>query len=329
MDFFRTELKPSGGGSIDYSTRVLTLGSCFSEHIGEYLQAGKFNTLINPFGILYNPISIGQSLEHLLNKRLFNEGDLFEQQGVWNSFSHHSRYSGTNKLDVLDTINNHLQAGSDFLQRANVLMLTFGTAWVYAYKKSGEVVSNCHKVPAKEFKRYRLRVQEIVAYYKLIIEKLRSQNSSLKLILTVSPVRHLKDGFHENQLSKSVLLLAVEELAQTFEQVYYFPSYELMMDDLRDYRFYNDDMLHPSPLAVSYIWERFKQAWINPACDPVMQQINKIVQASKHRPFQVESESHQKFLRSQLQIINKLKATYPQLDFEKEKAIFERDLVEQ
>jgi hypothetical protein len=328
MEFFRTVLKPAGGESIDYATRVLTLGSCFSEHMGEYLQAGKFNTLINPFGILYNPLSIGQSVERLLNKKLFNENDLFEHQGIWNSFSHHSRYSGTNKLHVLENINKHLLAGSDFLQQTDVLMLTFGTAWVYEYKKSGEVVSNCHKVPAKEFKRYRLTVQEIVAKYKIIIEKLRNRNSNLKFILTVSPVRHLKDGFHENQVSKSVLLLAVEELTETFEQVYYFPSYELMMDDLRDYRFYNDDLLHPSPLAVSYIWEKFKQAWINPACEPVMQQIKKIEQASKHRPFQVESESHQKFLRSQLHAINKLKADYPQLDFDKEKAFFESCLVE-
>ncbi|PKP09980.1 MAG: GSCFA domain protein [Bacteroidetes bacterium HGW-Bacteroidetes-4] len=328
MELFRTLLKPTGGESINYSTRVLTLGSCFSEHMGEYLKSNKFNALINPFGIIYNPLSIGNSIERLLNKKLLAETDLFEHEGVWNSFSHHSRYSGTDKLSVLENINSKLLAGSDFLRQTDVLMLTFGTAWVYEYKKSGEVVSNCHKLPAKEFKRYRLRVQEIVAYYKLIIEKLRSQNSNLKLILTVSPVRHLKDGFHENQLSKAVLLLAVEELCEAFEQVYYFPSYELMMDDLRDYRFYNDDMLHPSPLAVSYIWEKFKQAWINPACEPVMQQIKKIELASKHRPFQVKSESHQKFLQKQLQAINKLKADYPHLDFDKEQAFFENCLLE-
>lgn len=328
MELFRTALNPTGGESIDYSTRVLTLGSCFSEHMGEYLHANKFNSLINPFGIVYNPLSIGNSIERLLDKKLFNENDLFEHEGVWNSFSHHSRYSGTDKSSVLENINSKLLAGSNFLQQADVMLLTFGTAWVYEFKKSGEVVSNCHKVPAKEFRRYRLTVQKIVAYYKLIIEKLRNQNSNLKLIITVSPVRHLKDGFHENQLSKAVLLLAVEELTEVFEQVYYFPSYELMMDDLRDYRFYNDDMLHPSPLAVSYIWEKFKQAWINPAYEPVMKQIKKIEQASKHRPFQVESESHQKFLRNQLQAINKLKADYPHLDFDKEKAFFESCLVE-
>jgi hypothetical protein len=328
MQSFRTTFDiPIGNQPMDYSSKVLLLGSCFAENMGEKLLQNKFQTLINPFGILYNPDSIANSLEILIKKKKFTERDLFEDNGVWNSFSHHSRFSDTNKDNCLENINQQIEVGAAFLKQADYLIITFGTAWVYQLKKTGKVVSNCHKVHAKEFDRYRISKCDIVEKCKSVFKKLKNQNLNLKIILTVSPVRHIKDGLIENQLSKATLLLAIHEMVAEFEKVIYFPSYEIMMDDLRDYRFYADDMLHPSPLAIEYIWEKFKNSWIDPEVFGIMKEISKIQQAMNHKPFFTESDSHQLFLKNQVKNIQLIMEQHPGIDLADEKEYFKKQLM--
>lgn len=328
MTDFRTIIDiPEVERKISYKSRILSLGSCFSENIGDKFSRYKFNTLINPFGILYNPHSMAQSLQFLMKEKQFTADDLIENQGVWHSFYHHSRFSGIDKEQVLSQINTLIKKASDFLKSTNVLLLTFGTAWVYELKKTGQIVSNCHKVPAREFTRYRLSVCDIVDLYKGIIKALKNQNLDLQVVLTISPVRHLKDGFHENQLSKSALLTAVNDLVESFDKVYYFPSYEIMMDDLRDYRFYNSDMVHPSSLAIDYIWENFKRIHVDTNAESTMKQVDKILQASEHRPFQPQSNTYQEFVNKQLKQIEALQKKYPFMEFLKETDFFQSQLV--
>lgn len=325
MEPFRTAIDiKSEDKPIDYSSNVLFLGSCFAENMGAKLVQNKFQTLINPFGILYNPHSIANSLEILVKKELFTEHDLFEDKGVWNSFSHHSRFSDTDKTRCLENINQQIELGANFLKKADYLIITFGTAWVYQLKKTGNVVSNCHKVAAKEFERVRLTEQDIVERINWVFETLQRENPELKIILTVSPVRHIKDGLVENQLSKATLLLATHKLVSEFEKVSYFPSYEIMMDDLRDYRFYADDMVHPSNVAIEYIWEKFKISWIEPKVYEAMNEIAKIQQAVNHRPFFPETESHQLFIKRQLDSIKKLREKYSEIDLTAEQDYFEK-----
>ncbi|MDA3892476.1 MAG: GSCFA domain-containing protein [Salinivirgaceae bacterium] len=320
MDNFRTTFQiPENQNKISYNTPILSIGSCFSENIGAKLSYYKFPVTINPFGILYNPESIANSIDLLLENKVFQEGDLFEHQGVWNSFNHHSRFSSMDRKECLEKINHSLANASTQLKNIDVLMLTFGTAWVYQEKKSGAIVSNCHKVAAKEFNRFKLSVSDIVERYSHLFSKLRSQNPQLKIIITVSPVRHLKDGAAENLLSKASLIMAVHELVAKFENVSYFPSYEIMMDDLRDYRFYANDMIHPAPLAINYIWEKFKNACIKNNSQSLMLTIDKINQALMHKPFQPKSDSHQKFLKSTLSKIEEIERKNATIFFEQEK----------
>ncbi len=328
MESFRTTFEPlEGKVKIKENNDLVFMGSCFTENIGKKLVDYKFSTLINPFGILYNPESIIQCLHMLLSNYVFSEQDLIEQNGVWNSFYHHSKFSGTSKSEVLETINQQSKIGRNALKRSNYLFITFGTAWVYQLIDSGNIVSNCHKLPEKNFKRFRLSVNEIVEKYKVLINELKEHNKDIQIIFTVSPVRHMKDGAIENQLSKSTLILAANQLAEQFTQVSYFPAYEIMMDDLRDYRFYNNDMVHPSNLAVNYIWEAFKKSWVAKSAFEFMKDVEKIKSAIQHRPFQPEAASHQIFIKKQIELIRKLSKKYPKANFNKELAYFESILI--
>ena len=264
MSFF-TEIKiPEFPLKMDYSKSMQFFGSCFSENIGQKLFDLKFDVDLNPFGILYNPISIANSLQLLLEKRLFTESDLFQDQSVWNSFYHHSRFSEVNSEAALEKINSRIAYSREFLLKADFLVITFGTSWVYELKETGKVVTNCHKVPAAQFKRFRLEVSEITEVYRELLTELWKFNPNLKVVFTVSPIRHWKDGAVENQVSKATLLLAIDRLLKgpNSKNIAYFPSYELMMDELRDYRFYAEDMIHLSPVAIDYIFERFSKSLI-------------------------------------------------------------------
>lgn len=305
---FRTEIEIGKATfNINHKSKIMFLGSCFTENIGNILEKYKFNLDINPFGILYNPLSVKKSLEILMNKQIFEEGDLVKKEGIWHSFSHHSRFSGLDKNQVLENINERINNSSEFLHKADYLFITFGTAWTYFLEENKEVASNCHKFPAKDFTRKLIDVDFIVSEMELILGKLLAQNKNLKTIFTVSPVRHWKDGANGNQISKATLLLAIEKLKKKYTSVSYFPSYELVIDDLRDYRFYAEDMLHPNDLAVKYIFEKFAKCYFNSSTQETNKEIEQINRGLAHRPFNPNSENHQKFLKKLSEKIEKLK----------------------
>jgi len=250
------DIKPSEW-KIGYEDKILLLGSCFSDEIGAQMQQRYMQVTCNPFGTLYNPLSIAQAI----NLQIFNSSNcklpLVEYDGLWHSMAHHGSFSRPTKEEAEEAVNESIVAMQKALNEATVVIVTFGTVWVY--EMNGDVVGNCHKLPEKLFTRRRLSVEEIVAAWRPILEQYKNKH----WIFTVSPIRHIKDGLHENQLSKATLLMAVEELGNTENRVQntgritYFPSYEILLDELRDYRFYADDLVHPSSMAVSYIWERF------------------------------------------------------------------------
>ncbi len=289
---FRTEISLSPNDwKISHKDHLLLLGSCFAENIGEKLKKSGFQSDVNPFGVLYNPISVASGLESLLSGKIYSEKDLFEHNGLYSSFSHHSKFSALTASGCLENINQRMLFSTGFLRKASVLIITFGTSYVYRFRKSGQVISNCHKLPSENFMHERLTVQEIVSVWKPLINKLRVNNPGLRILFTVSPIRHWKDGAHENQLSKSILLLAIQEIGEK-----YFPSYEIMLDDLRDYRYYAEDMLHPSSVAIDYIWGKFSSVYFDQETDKAIAEYNSIRQALQHRPFNPESDVYKTFL---------------------------------
>lgn len=329
MDVFRTTVDVNEFSvKVDINNQILLLGSCFAENMGQKLLDYKFQVESNPFGILYNPVSIAQSISRLINKKEFTVDDIIEKDGIFHSFYHHSRFSSTDRTEVLNSINQSLALAGQKIASSDFLFITFGTAWVFEYNKTGKVVSNCHKIPSKEFTRKRLSVIEVVSVYEKILNQLLELNPKLNIVFTVSPIRHMKDGAVENQLSKSTLLLAVSHLVDTFSQVNYFPAYEIVMDDLRDYRFYKNDMIHPSELAIDYIWNKFKSSLIKNSTFSLMDKVDRIVKAAQHKPFQPEAAPHQKFIKKQLAEIESLTKKYPQMDFSKEVALFGDSIIE-
>ena len=314
MDF-RTTIKPlANKGVIAHDGAITMLGSCFSDNIGRRLQDALFDVEVNPFGTLYNPASIALALQDLINCREFCINDLFEYQGRYHSFSHHSSFSGVNADDVISRINDKIDDASERLKRSRVLIITFGTAYVYEYKKTQSVVSNCHKLPASNFSRRSMAVDEIVSLWSKLIVKIREINPEINIIVTVSPIRHLADGAHENQLSKSTLLLAVNKLCHELDNVIYFPAYEIMMDDLRDYRFYASDMIHPSDVAIGYIYEIFSQSFFSEETNNIVRESEKLMRRLKHRHMTDDVSVIEKFNLSTQQIIDRILSAYPYLE---------------
>ena len=271
---------------------------------------------INPFGVVYNPMSVIDTLETIEKGTEIDAGGLTKHNDLWFSFSHHGSFASPDRMEALAHINESIVTGQRALQNADYLILTLGTAWVYEGVETGEIVNNCHKLPARDFRRRRLSVDEIVDGFVRQFSKQVYTNK--KIILTVSPIRHLKDGLTENQLSKATLLVAVHRLVEQFENVHYFPSYEILMDDLRDYRFYERDMVHPSPVAVDYIWEQFSDAIIGKDSQKLFKRIEKINNARAHRPFNQDTAQHQAFKNAMLAEIIELRGQYPALDFSEE-----------
>lgn len=322
MDIFRTPVTvPASEKKIGYNSRILFMGSCFSEHIGQKLTESKFNIRNNPFGIVYNPISVARQLEILLGTGKYAPEDLVLHNGFWHSFDHHGSFSVSDQELCLRNINDSLEASQEFLGSADFLFLTFGTAYVYYLKTTGQVVSNCHKLPAGEFDRKLSSVGEITDALQSILNRLFQLNPGLKVVFTVSPVRHWKDGPHANQISKSTLLLAIEEIQKIYPQTFYFPSYEIVMDELRDYRFYDEDMIHPNKVAVDYIWQRFTGCFMEPATIRTLKEVDQVVQASRHRPFHPGDEIFRQFARKNLEKIHELRQKYS-ISFEKEEEHF-------
>lgn len=313
--------------NIRYQDNILSMGSCFAQNIASFLAQNFYPISVNPFGTLYNPISIRNSLGLLLNNYEFQADDLFFHNGLWSSFQHHSSFSSPSPTTTLEQINIELIKARTRLQQSKVLILTFGTAWVYELRKNNKVVSNCHKMPANRFKRKRLSVAEIIESLGPLLEYLKEYLPELNIILTVSPIRHLKDGFVENQLSKSTLLLAVQEMVSRASFIHYFPAYEIMMDDLRDYRYYADDLVHPSKLAIQYIWEHFANHYLDPKESAIRNSITKLQKAIQHRPFNPKSNGHQKFVLQQLKNIDKIQKKVPTLNLETAKQHFSEQLI--
>lgn len=313
---------PSGFIPIHHAQRLLIMGSCFAENIGTLLAENKFQVDINPFGILYNPLSISMALREIIRKRLYEESDLFSYREYWHSPMHHGSFSAATPEEVVRNIRVRLEQAHKELKQLDWLMLTFGTAYVYEQKKTGKVVANCHKLPEKDFVRRRLETDEITEDYILLLDELISLNPKIKILFTVSPIRHVRDGMHANQLSKSVLLLAIDRLMQRYPQAtFYFPSYEIILDELRDYRFYADDMVHPSSLAVNYLWERFSETFFCPETQALIKECATIRKAIAHKPFHPESEEYKRFLGQIVLKIERLNGKYPYLDFQKEREL--------
>ncbi|GAB4496321.1 MAG: GSCFA domain-containing protein [Saprospiraceae bacterium] len=326
MENFRTVLKSQPAPfAIGHSDRLLLVGSCFTENIGYRLADFKFPASTNPFGIVYNPASIVRSLERLFaENQFFGEQDIFENAGLWHSWEHHGRFSKPDKTEMLAGLNAAYSEAAAFLKTTNRLLLTFGTADVFALKTTGQIVANNHKMPAALFQERRLSVAEIAETTIAVLQKIKSENADLQVVVTVSPVRHLRGGAVANQRSKATLVLACEEICRQLNFAHYFPAYELLLDDLRDYRFYASDMVHPSEVAVEYIWDFFADTFFSEKTKMLNERIGKITAAACHRPFNPDTAEHRAFARAQLDAIESLKKEWPGLDFSMEATHFQR-----
>jgi hypothetical protein len=302
---------------LDHKDPILMMGSCFTENIGKMLERYLFPVTINPFGVTYNPLSVRQGLHALLQKQQYVKEELDQYKDLWFSFDHYTGFSSPDRDRTLDQINREFTSAKQVLQKAGFLILTWGTAWVYRYKASGQVVCNCHKIPASEFTRSRLTTEEVVDAYSSLFPELLASNPGLKMILTVSPVRHWKDGAHGNQLSKSVLLLACDQLVTQFpEQLSYFPSYEIVMDELRDYRFYGEDLLHPGENAIAYLWEKFHDNLVHEDSKKIIRELEPLLKMKEHRPFNPESDGYRKMMQQLEERSQEVKVKYPYLSWE-------------
>ncbi len=291
---------------IGYEDKILMLGSCFSDNISEKLKEAYFQVATNPFGILYNALSIARCIETLTNEDN-SQVPIVHHDGLWHSMLHHGDFSCADKKEFEKKIADSVAAGRRAIEEASVITVTFGTAWVY--EMNGEVVSNCHKMPSEQFTRRRLSVNEIACCWQKILSLPVMQNKHV--IFTVSPIRHLKDGLHENQLSKATLLLACEQLNETRGAVDYFPSYEIMMDELRDYRFYADDMLHPSAVATEYIWQRFADTYFSEFTKSEMKALHQLYTDRQHKPLHEDTTACIEFKEKTEAKADMLRKRYP------------------
>lgn len=307
---------------ITYNDKVMLIGSCFASSIGEKMESGKMNVMINPSGTVYNPVSVSNTLDIITSGKEFTRDDLYHHDGMWLSFYHYTDFSSPDETRVLEKINSRLQEASAFLKESQFLYITLGTARIFRWKKTGQIVSNCHKIAASDFSSELLTVAEIVEIWTRQLDKLCGLFPSLKIIFTISPVRHLKDGAHGNQVSKSVLFLAVEELLRHKTGPAYFPAYELVMDDLRDYRFYGSDMMHPSESAINYIWEAFSGCYFDSNTLQLWNEAVKITRAGSHRLNTDNRSGSKAFAESMLKRIMSLENRVPAMNFQQEKDHF-------
>lgn len=302
---------------LDHHSPVLMMGSCFTENIGRQLERYLFPVCINPFGVIYNPLSVKKGLDSLMRMEKYNPEDLRLYNDLWFSFDHATGFSSPDRDMALDRINRSFATAKEVLKNAGTLILTWGTSWVYRYRETGEVVCNCHKIPAGEFSRTQLSTSEIVAAYESFLPELFTFNPTLKIIHTISPVRHWKDGAHGNQLSKAALLLAGEALRNKYpDRFFYFPSYEIVMDELRDYRFYAEDMIHTSRQTTIYIWEKFQEVLVSKASSELITDLEPLLKMSEHRPLTSNSQAQQKIEQQFRERLNLLKKKYPYLSLD-------------
>ncbi len=293
----------------------MLLGSCFTEHIGDKLEYFKFRNLQNPFGILFNPVSIAKLVKRALEGNLFSEKDVFQKDGIWHSFEVHSLVFNTEKDAYLKQLNGLVTQLREALEQSSHIIFSFGTAWVHRLNATEKIVANCHKVPQREFSKELLSIPTICATIQEMLVAIQKANPKVQLLFTVSPVRHTKEGLIANNRSKSQLISAIHEVVASTEATHYFPSYEIMMDELRDYRFYTKDLIHPNETAIEIIWDRFSKVWIAPGTAPFLKEIDSIQKGLSHKPFHPESPEHQAFLKGLAEKIEKLTAKLPHVSF--------------
>jgi hypothetical protein len=307
---------------ITYNDPAMFIGSCFATSIGKMFESGHLPVMINPAGTVYNPVSVLNTIKTIADGREYTISDLYNNNGLWISFNHYTDFSSPHAEDVLKKINDKITESHNFLSVSSFLFVTFGTARIYRWKGNGNIVSNCHKIPADKFTDEILSVEEIKELWICYLDELHTKYPALKVIFTISPVRHWKDGAHGNQVSKSVLFLAVEELMKHPAVISYFPAYELVMDDLRDYRFYDDDMLHLSSSAINYIWEEFSKSWFDEKTIALWREINKISMAVSHRIQSGSKEELRQFAEKMLTRIQSVNAKNKSINLESERKYF-------
>ena len=316
---FRTPIPISKSNRlIDYNSNIVSLGSCFAVNMAEKLDYFKFQNTCNPFGILFHPLAIEKFIDFAVSKKQFTENDIFFHNELWHCFDAHSDLSNPDREELLVSLNAVVQSTKIAIEQASHVIITYGTSWVYKNIESNEVVANCHKVPQKQFEKSILSIETIQKSIRNTIDLIQKVNSKCCVIFTVSPVRHIKDGFVENQWSKANLISSIHQVIQTEHlklNTGYFPSYEIMMDELRDYRFYSEDMLHPNQVAIDYIWKRFKETTISDAVFTTMEEVENIQKSLMHRPFNPQSESHLKFVSKLNEKITKLETQNPFMKF--------------
>lgn len=304
------------GREITHKEKILMFGSCFSENMGLKLKEGKFDCRINPYGTLYNPLSIARAMEEIICGKVYTAADLTERDGRWHSMMHHSDYSGNSPEDVLEKINSSIRETREELPHTDILILTFGSARVYENERG--VVGNCHKFPEVCFSRRLISAREIISTWEGLFLKLKEINPGLRTIITVSPIRHIRDGLTGNSVSKAVLRIAAEELTRENECREYFPSYEIMIDELRDYRFYAEDLVHPTPTAVEYIWEKFSETYLSPHTRQIAAEWRKIEKGLSHRASENNSSGYYDFLNHIMTRIEDFHKKYPYIAVDKE-----------
>lgn len=306
------------GRKINYKDQIFLIGSCFTEHIGKRLQDLKFNMIQNPSGILFDPVSVTRNLESYISNRKYHKDDLFYLNELWQSWSHHSMFSGMDAAEVILRLNEAQQQAHDFLKNADWVIITLGSSFSYRLAQTGEPVANCHRAPAQYFGKHMLEISETTAALKGCMQQLFAFNSKVNVIFTISPVRHIRDGVVENNRSKARLIEAVHQVVNSSPRFHYFPAYELVIDVLRDYRFYDIDMVHPNYQATEFVFDKFTDTFVGEDCKQVMEDVKRIMTAYRHKPFQPDTQAHQNFLRSFLEKTQKLQLQYPHLDFSNE-----------
>lgn len=314
--------------SIAHHHKLFLIGSCFTENIGEKLKKHKFNVFENPNGILFNPVSVAEAIINIIENKQYTQADLFNYNEGWHSWQHHSRFSGISADDALQKINSSTKQAHSFLKQADFILITLGSAWVYTLTEhalnatKGSVAANNHKAPANWFERRLPDTAQIITVLGTMLDRLGAFNPNIQVIFTISPVRHLREGVIDNNRSKAALITAVHYLIEQLPKLYYFPAYELVLDDLRDYRFFAEDLVHPNYQATQYVWERFVKACMNDDTIQLMENIQDINLAFQHKPFNATSNQHKTFLKTYLEKTKQLKEKYSFLNFEKELAYF-------
>jgi len=317
--------------SIGYRDSLFLIGSCFSENMGAKLNTHLFKVFENPHGILFNPISVAQSLSDCIHNKQYTEANLFQLNEVWNSWQHHSRFSDISANDALEKINNSITKAHIFLKTADHIVITLGSAWVYKLNTqspyaAGQVVANNHKAPAAWFDKELMKPDALILLLNKMVKDLLQFNAHLQIIFTISPVRHLREGLVENNRSKAVLIQAVHEIVDSAASVAYFPSYEYVIDDLRDYRFYAEDLVHPNYAASNYVWEKWVETYMNEETQGIMKQVAELQLAVQHKPFFAGSLQHKEFLQNCIAKSERLLSLYPYLPLNDQVQFFKQEI---